>query len=68
MMVALFSGSSNASHLDDTDGVFSNFAFDQVKFKTQTNCSLDKYPEVSSHFNQISQRLEDINTNVLSID
>ena len=39
----------NASHLDDVDGVFSNFSFDLVKFKTQTNCSLDKYPEVSSH-------------------
>ena len=37
---------STASHLDDTNGLFSNFKFDVVKFKTQTNCSLDKYPEV----------------------
>ena len=43
----LFAAPSTASHLDDTNGIFSNFKFDQVKFKTQTNCSLDKYPEVS---------------------
>ena len=43
----LFATPSIASHLDDTNGIFSNFKFDQVKFKTQTNCSLDKYPEVS---------------------
>ena len=36
-----------ASHLDNVNGVFDNFSFDQVKFKTRTNCSLDKYPEVS---------------------
>ena len=36
-----------ASHLDDVNGVLSNFKFDTVKFKTQTNCSLDKYPGVS---------------------
>ena len=35
------------SHLDDIDGLFTNFKYDQVKFKTQTNCSLDKYPEVT---------------------
>ena len=50
-------GDVNASHLDDIDGVFSNFKFDVVKFKTQTNCSLDKYPEVSSHFKTIWQPL-----------
>lgn len=29
---------AKASHFDDIDGVFTNYAFDQVKFKTQTNC------------------------------
>ena len=38
---------TSASHLDDTNGVLSNFKYDAIKFKTQTNCSLDKYPEVS---------------------
>ena len=35
------------SHLDNTNGVFDTYSFDTVKFKTRTNCSLDKYPEVS---------------------
>ena len=47
-------GAASASHLDNTDGVFDNFEFDLVKFKTQTNCSLDKYPEVSSLFIPLS--------------
>ena len=38
---------AKASHLDDNEGVFTNFSFDHVKFKTQTNCQLDTYPEVS---------------------
>ena len=52
--IALVSVGVNGSHLSDTDGVFTNFKYDEVKFKTQTNCSLDKYPEVSSHINLIS--------------
>ena len=39
----------SASHLDDTNGAFTNFVYDTVKFKTQTNCSLDKWPEVSAN-------------------
>ena len=46
MAIAVING-VDASHLDDDDGIFTNFSFDVVKFKTQTNCSLDKYPEVS---------------------
>ena len=38
---------SSASHLDNTNGIFDSYSFDNVKFKTRTNCSLDKYPEVS---------------------
>ena len=38
---------AQASHLDNTEGIFDGFKFDEVKFKTRTNCSLDKYPEVS---------------------
>ena len=45
-------GYSSASHLDNTNGLFDNFSFDLVKFKTRTNCSLDKYPEVSHRFSQ----------------
>ena len=44
--IAMLAGMSSASHLDDRNGIFSDFTFDMVKFKTQTNCSLDKYPEV----------------------
>ena len=39
---------ASASHLDNTNGVFDSYSFDMVKFKTRTNCSLDKYPEVSN--------------------
>ena len=35
-----------ASHLDNTSGIFDTFSFDMVKFKTKTNCALDKYPEI----------------------
>ena len=42
-------GCASASHLDNSNGVFDNFSFDMVKFKTRTNCSLDKYPEVSCY-------------------
>ena len=38
---------AQASHLDNTNGVFDDYSFDEVRFKTRTNCSLDKYPEVS---------------------
>ena len=40
-------GGAEASHLDNATGVFDTFSFDEVRFKTKTNCSLDKYPEVS---------------------
>ena len=43
----------SASHLDDTDGVLSNFKFDTVKFKSRTNCSLDQYPEVTKASNPL---------------
>ena len=46
-LLATAFGCASASHLDNTNGVFDNFSFDMVKFKTRTNCSLDKYPEVS---------------------
>ena len=36
-----------ASHLDDVNGFLSGFSFDTVKFKTKTDCSLDKYTSVS---------------------
>lgn len=36
-----------ASHLDDVNGFLSGFSFDAVKFKTKTDCSLDKYTPVS---------------------
>ena len=39
---------ASASHLDNVGGMFDTYSFDQVKFKTRTNCSLDKYPEVSN--------------------
>ena len=29
---------ANSTHLDDVDGVFTKFSFDNVKVKTQTNC------------------------------
>ena len=45
-------GCTSASHLDNTNGLFDNYSFDLVKFKTRTNCSLDKYPEVSHRFSQ----------------
>ena len=40
----------SASHLDNKNGIFDTYSFDQVKFKSRTNCSLDKYPEVSLIF------------------
>ncbi len=46
-IVALSSTSSVfASHLDNNEGVFTNFTYDEIRFKTQTNCQLDTYPEV----------------------
>lgn len=47
-LLSVLAGAVSAvSHLDNTDGRFDTFDFDAVKFKTRTNCSLDKYPEVS---------------------
>ena len=40
----------SASHLDNNNGIFDTFSFDMVKFKTKTNCALDKHPEVSHYF------------------
>ena len=53
--LALAGGMSsvNASHLDNIDGIFDSFSFDEVKFKTRTNCSLDKYPEVSRSWRKL---------------
>ena len=48
----------DASHLDNINGVFDTFSFDAVKFKTRTNCSLDKYPEVSCHLPKNSKNFE----------
>ena len=45
--VAALASMTAASHLDNINGMFDTFSFDEVKFKTRTNCSLDKYPEVS---------------------
>ena len=44
--VSLVGLGAHASHLDDNAGVFTNFKYDHIKFKTQTNCQLDTYPEV----------------------
>jgi hypothetical protein len=46
-LLSLLATGSVASHLDDIDGQLSNFSFDTVKFKTKTDCSLDKYTTVS---------------------
>ena len=37
-IVALCCTGAFASHLDDKEGVFSNFSYDEIRFKTQTNC------------------------------
>jgi hypothetical protein len=39
-----------ASHLDDNNHILSEFSFDTVKFKTKTDCQLDKYTSVSESF------------------
>ena len=31
-------GTGMASHLDDNEGVFTNYSFDNVKFKSKTDC------------------------------
>ena len=46
-LLSLLLAGTSASHLDDTDGILTNFSFDTVKFKTKTDCSLDKYTSVS---------------------
>ena len=50
LAIVAFSGVSSvkASHLDNENGVFNTFKYDSIKFKTQTNCQLDTYPEVSN--------------------
>ena len=52
--VSLLGLGAHASHLDDNAGVFSSFKYDHVKFKTQTNCQLDTYPEVSTNSDESS--------------
>ena len=49
-LVSLLVSGSAASHLDDTDGFLTGFKFDNVKFKTKTDCSLDKYTTVSDTY------------------
>ena len=44
--IATFVSLACASHLDNVNGVFDTFTYDSVRFKTQTNCQLDTYPEV----------------------
>lgn len=46
-VVTLLAAGTGASHLDDTDGFLTDFKFNNVKFKTKTDCSLDKYTSVS---------------------
>jgi hypothetical protein len=46
-LATLMVAGTNASHLDDTDGFLSGFKWDNAKFKTKTDCSLDKYTSVS---------------------
>jgi hypothetical protein len=48
LALAAFAAGAHASHLDDNDGALSGFSFDIVKFKTKTDCSLDKYTTVSN--------------------
>ena len=47
ILAAIAASVTSASHLDNTTGAFDNWSYDEVKFKSRTNCSLDKYPEVS---------------------
>ena len=53
--VAALASMTAASHLDNINGMFDTFSFDEVKFKTRTNCSLDKYPEVSHRANSTTE-------------
>ena len=50
ILAAIAASVTSASHLDNTSGAFDNWSYDEVKFKSRTNCSLDKYPEVSFLF------------------
>jgi hypothetical protein len=53
-IASLLAAGTSASHLDDTDNFLTNFSFDNVKFKTKTDCSLDKYTTVSlTRINQL---------------
>ena len=46
LFTATFVSLAASTHLDNVNDVFTNFSFDQIRFKTQTNCQLDTYPEV----------------------
>ena len=45
--LATLAALGSASHLDDNNNILSDFSFDTVKFKTKTDCQLDKYTSVS---------------------
>ena len=67
-MYALALGVAQASHLDNNNGIFDSFSFDKVIFKTRTNCSLDKYPEVSKLLSaaiKVNPVSSEVNTNAL---
>ena len=46
LVFGIFISTTSSSHIDDTNGVLSNFSFDRVVFKLRKDCSLDKIPEV----------------------
>ena len=37
----------SGSHIDDVNGELSNFVFDEVRFRLQKDCALDRIPDVS---------------------
>ena len=48
LIAATFVSLATCTHLDNTNNVFTDFSYDEVRFKTQTNCQLDTYPEVTN--------------------
>lgn len=51
-MIAIIASSLayvQGSHFDNKSGIFDTYSYDMVKFKTKTNCALDKFPEVSRY-------------------
>ena len=48
LFAATFVSLATCTHLDNTNNVFTDYSYDEVRFKTQTNCQLDTYPEVSN--------------------